>query len=287
MSRRLFCQISPVTYVLSTWKERLKRYLKWLTARDRYAQTSDDVLPFVVYDHASLIRRTLGQVDMRLQENKAVNLSIAVPKVNGVVIRPGETFSFWRLVGRTARAKGYKEGLTIAAGRTCKGIGGGMCQFTNLLHWMALHSPLDIVEHHHHDRYDLFPDCGRQIPFGMGTSIVYNYLDYQLRNNTDTSFQFLVHTSDTHLCGELRADKPLPVAYHIREEDMHFVRTGDTLYRRNQVYRQVVDKKSGRVLDSRMVKQNHARVMYDPAHIDPALIREEAVAQTGAPVPEG
>jgi vancomycin resistance protein VanW len=30
-------------------------------------------------------------------------------------------------------------------------VGGGLCQFTNLLHWVALHSPLEIAEHHHHD----------------------------------------------------------------------------------------------------------------------------------------
>ncbi len=33
-----------------------------------------------------------------------------------------------------------------------------MCQFTNLLHWMALHSPLTVTEHHRHSGLDLFPD---------------------------------------------------------------------------------------------------------------------------------
>lgn len=46
---------------------------------------------------------------MDLQNNKAVNLGIAAPKVNSVIIRPGETFSFWKLVGRTSIKKGYKE----------------------------------------------------------------------------------------------------------------------------------------------------------------------------------
>jgi len=47
-----------------------------------------------------VLRRTLGNVDLQLQENKAVNLSLAAPHINGVLIRPGETFSFWHLVGR-------------------------------------------------------------------------------------------------------------------------------------------------------------------------------------------
>ena len=93
-----------------------------------------------------------------------MNLSLAAPLVNGILIRPGETFSFWCLVGRTSARRGFREGLTISSGETSKGIGGGMCQFTNLIHWMVLHSELTITEWHHHDGVDLFPDFGRVIP---------------------------------------------------------------------------------------------------------------------------
>lgn len=169
--------------------------------------------PVVVYAHKSLIRRTLGTVDQKLQENKAVNLSLAAPRVNGVLIRPGETFSFWRMVGPCTARRGYLPGLTISKGETACGVGGGMCQFTNLLHWMVLHTPLVITEHHHHDGYDLFPDFGRTIPFGTGTSILYNYLDYRFYNPTEQTFQILVHTDEIYLCGELRAEHALPYKY--------------------------------------------------------------------------
>ncbi len=58
-------------------------------------------LPALIYGHKSLIRRRLGQVDMELQENKAVNLALAAPRVNGVFIQPGQTFSVRRLVSRS------------------------------------------------------------------------------------------------------------------------------------------------------------------------------------------
>lgn len=48
------------------------------------------------------------------------------------------------------------------------------------------------MEHHHHDKVDLFPDFNRQIPFGTGTSIYYNYLDYRFRNDTQALYQLLV-----------------------------------------------------------------------------------------------
>ena len=80
--------------------------------------------------------------NMAPQENKTVNLSIAAPKVSGIVIKPQETFSFWQLVGEATEKKGYKPGLTIKQGTTSNGIGGGMCQFTNLIHWMILEMQL-------------------------------------------------------------------------------------------------------------------------------------------------
>ena len=151
-------------------------------------ERKEESLPIVIYRHNSLIRRRLGNVNMQLQENKATNLGFAVKHIDGLVIHPGETFSVWKLIGRTTKRKGYKEGLTIAKGKPSQGIGGGMCQLSNLIHWLVLHSELTITEHHHHDGLDLFPDFGRQIPFGTGTSISYNYIDYRFRNDTQNTY---------------------------------------------------------------------------------------------------
>ena len=188
MARRLFCEINSFIYSISVEKERLKRHLQDQLSNVKFAKQKGDKLPVVIYKHNSLIRRKLGDVDMNLQENKAVNLSIAAPLVNGIIIRPKETFSFWKLVGDCTESKGYRMGLVLSKLGEGQDIGGGMCQFTNLLHCMTLHSPLDIVEHHHHDGLDMFPDYGRQVPFGCGTSIFYNYLDYRVYNNTNTTF---------------------------------------------------------------------------------------------------
>lgn len=142
MQKRLFCEISPFTYKLSVMKGIFVRKLKNLFSSESFAKTkSEEELPIVIYKHNSLIRRTLGNVNTQLQNNKAVNLAISAPKVNKVLIKPGETFSFWLLVGNTTKRKGYKEGLTIEKNSTSSGIGGGMCQFTNLIHWLVLHSP--------------------------------------------------------------------------------------------------------------------------------------------------
>lgn len=273
MARRLFCEINPFTYALSVRKMQILRKLKDLFSDAIFAKKKGSELPVVIYKYNSLIRRKLGNVDMRLQENKASNLSLAAPKLNGILIRPGETFSFWRLVGSCTKRKGYREGLIISSGKPSQGVGGGMCQFTNLLHWLVLHSPLDIVEHHHHDGIDMFPDYGRQVPFGCGTSIMFNYLDYRFKNNTEHTYQVIVYVTDTYLCGELRASEPLDYSYHIIEEDAHFVKSDDVFYRRNKIVRQMTDKRSGNIAKREIIKESNARVLYDEEYIDENLLR--------------
>lgn len=268
MKRKLFCEISPLTYKISVEKNILQRRLRDMLARERFAQVrSSRLLPTVICSHKSLIRRRLGSVDMRLQENKAVNLSLAAPRVTGILIKPGETFSFWRLVGRDSRRKGYLNGLTISNGKVSEGTGGGMCQFTNLIHWLVLHSELTITEHHHHDGFDLFPDFGRQIPFGTGTSIMYNYLDYRFRNDTDRVYQLIVHTDGEYLFGELRADKPQSVSFQIKSLGERFVRENGEVYRCGSVVRTTVDR-SGDIISEEIIRENHARVMYDTTGLD-------------------
>lgn len=264
MKRKLFCEISSGTYRISVIKCRLLRFIKDLLRFNKFAeQKSDELLPVIIYKHNSLIRRKLGNVDMQLQENKAVNLSLAAPRVNKVIIEPGQIFSFWRLVGDLSFQKGYREGLTISLGKPSKGIGGGMCQFTNLIHWMILHTCMTVVEHHHHEQIDLFPDYNRQIPFGTGTSILYNYLDYRFKNTTDITYQLITYTTDEYLCGEIRADKRQELSYHIKCKNEFFSKEKDGVYRNGEVYRQVIDRKTGEHIREELLRRNHAKVAYD------------------------
>lgn len=262
--RKLFCEISPLTYRISMEKEILKRHIRDFFSCNRFAaerRTTD--LPVLVYRHSSLIRRRLGNVDMQLQENKAVNLMLAVACIDGIILRPGETFSIWKMIGRTSAERGFREGLLIAKGEPARGIGGGLCQLSNLIHWMVLHSELTISEHHHHDGMDLFPDYGRQIPFGTGTSISYNYIDYRVRNETQNTYQLRLWTDEKYLHGQLRALEPQTHTFHIHAENEFFSREKGVVYRNGEIYRDVIDSRTGRRLATELLRTNHARVMYD------------------------
>ena len=269
MKRKLFCEISPLTYKISMEKEIILRNIKDMFSKETFSiEKTTEKLPVTIYKHNSLIRRKLGNVNMELQENKAKNLSLASPKISGILIKPGETFSFWKLVGRCLEKDGYKEGLTISSGRPSSGIAGGMCQLTNLIHWMILHTDMQITEHHHHDQIDLFPDFKRVIPFGTGTSIMYNYLDYRFKNTTNLTYQLIIYVTDEYLCGELRANNRQDYKYHIQAEDIYFSKEKDGIYRNGKVYREKNDCKTGNCISKELIRVNHAKVCYDTSHLE-------------------
>ncbi len=260
--RRLFCELSPLCYKISVRKEYLLRDLHDLRGGERFASALSTVpLPVVVKAHSSKIMRELYGVEEHLQRNKAVNLRLASAKINGLIINPGETFSFWRLVGDPSEKRGYTEGLVIDRGRISSGVGGGLCQLANLIHWLVLNSPLTVTELHHHSDA-LFPDSGRRVPFGTGTSVFYKNVDYRFLNTTDRPVQLLIWQDDTELYGELRSTEPFPYIYRITEENQGFIEEDGVFYRVSRVYRLALDK-SRNVVRRELILDNHSKVMYD------------------------
>lgn len=243
---------------------RWKRYGEWLFGRKRYAREKrPQLLKHVHFRHQTILHRELNDVEMWMQRNKVTNLRIAVERLNHIVIRPNETFSYWKLIGKPTRRKGYLEGMVLSHGRVTAGIGGGLCQLSNLLYWMTLHTPLTVTERHRHS-YDVFPDANRTQPFGSGATCFYNYMDLQIANLTKHSFQLHLYLTDTHLVGEWRSDMPPTRKYKIVEKE-HAVKPSiwGGYERTNQLYRRVFSL-DGEWLGEEWVADNHARLMYEP-----------------------
>lgn len=260
--RKLFCELSPACYRLSLKKEYLLRDVHDMFSGERFARELNTVpFPVVVKSHTSGILRRLEGVDMQLQHNKAVNLRLAAAKINGIVIQPGETFSFWRLVGDPSEKNGYLEGLVISSGKLERGIGGGLCQLANLIHWLVLNSPLTVTELTHHSDA-LFPDSGRRVPFGTGTSVFYKNVDYRFKNTTDRPVQLLVWVDEFRLCGELRSTEPFPYSYRITEENQGYIEEDGVFYRVSRVFRLTLDRER-RIVRRELILDNHSKVLYD------------------------
>lgn len=242
----------------------LRRRVDWWRNRADFARTiGKSPLPSVLISHRSLLLRPLKDVEMYLQRNKVTNLRLAIERTNGVVIRPGETFSVWRMVGRPVRSRGFLEGLVLNNGKIGKGIGGGLCQLGNLLYWMALHTPLTITERWRHG-FDVFPDVNRKIPFACGATLSYNYIDLQIKNETTEDYQINLWLDDEHLNGEIRSDREPDSIYEVLETD-HLIKMqwwgGYT--RHNKIWKRGTNRIDGFVTED-LVADNHAIMMYNP-----------------------
>ncbi len=267
--RKLLSQRHPSLYFIAVWLRRIKRYSEWYFGQAKYCNAKSIVdLPYRVKKHQSVLLKKLGESDMQLQINKVTNLRIAIQNINRIVIKPGETFSFCKLVGLPTKRKGYLEGMELSFGKAKAGIGGGLCQISNLIHWLVMHSPLTVTERYHHS-FDPFPDDGRVLPFGSGATVFYNYRDYQFTNQTPYTFQINLWLTEKCLEGELRISEELDFAYHVFEKDHQFLKIEDTFYRKNEIWRNKILKyKGGEIVETELVTKNFARVTYVPANYD-------------------
>jgi vancomycin resistance protein VanW len=226
----------PLIYSVAVGYHRLRRRLAWMRDRQAFAARHPVPLPCLVKRHSSRLIKVLGDSDRRLQENKVVNLTLIAPLIDSVTIRPGEVFSFCRLVGKPTRRRGFLEGMELSMGKARSGVGGGICQMANLLNWLVLHS------------------C----------AVFYNYVDFAFRNDTAETFQLKIWLTETDLWGELRSATEIAETYKIYEERHRFLKRGELFFRSNEIWRRVMERKTGKHLRDEKIKENFVRVMYVP-----------------------
>jgi vancomycin resistance protein VanW len=242
-----------------------KRRMQWHLPGKRYAiNLSSTPLQHQHASHRTPLLRPLKGVDMWLQHNKVASLKVAASCIDGLLLRPGETFSFWRLVGRPTAKRGFKTGMVLRNGRIAQGMGGGLCQMTNLIYWMALHTELSITERWRHG-FDVFPDESRSQPFASGATCSYNYIDLQISNRTANTYQLRVWVEGDYLHGEWRAEAPPRLTYEIVERD-HAIRTEwwGGYSRHNSLHRIAREHSTGAECDEEFITENHAIMMYAP-----------------------
>lgn len=274
--RKPLTSCHPLLYSFRVMQRRLFRHVRWLLSKRKYSlwRRPEQPLPYRYIKHTSKLIRKLGKSDIALQHNKVLNLKIAVNALNGVIVRPGEYFSFCRLVGRPTAARGYVEGMELSFGEARRGIGGGICQLSNLIHWMALHSPLQVTARASHS-FDPFPDDNRVLPFGSGAAIFYNFIDLELYNPTRDTFQIICHVGERQLEGMLLCSSEAWSKYHVYQKAHRFVRKGPNVWRENEIWRDTITKgHNPRVLASEKLYSNRVIIKYP---VDDEVISRENI----------
>ncbi len=107
---------------------------------------------------------------------RATNIRLAVERIDGAVLRPGDVFSLNEQTGPRTEAEGYQTAPVIIDGELVPGIGGGVSQVTSTVFNAALLGGMEVIEYHSHSRPVSY------VPLGRDATVWYDVLDFRFKN---------------------------------------------------------------------------------------------------------
>jgi vancomycin resistance protein VanW len=247
---------------------RLRRLPAWVFERPAMARrrlSREELAGFgwVLAGHASPLERVAGALPAGLQRGKEHNVRLAARSLDGILIEPNQVFSHHHAIGRTSRRRGFARGMELRDGRPAAGVGGGLCQVSNAVHWVAVRAGMRIVERHRHG-LDLFPDHARTVPFGCGATVVYNYADLRFENPFPQPVVLRTRVAGGRFHCALLAGADPGVRVEVEEVGHRFLRDGDGWIRENRLRRRIRTA-AGEPLVDEEVAHNVGRVRYEPS----------------------
>lgn len=107
---------------------------------------------------------------------RSTNLKLAMQKLDGYVVNPGETFSYNKALGKRTAEGGYKLAGGFAGGKVVQTLAGGICQISSTLYDAAVYANLEIIERHNHMFLTGYVGAGKD------ATVVYGSLDFKFKN---------------------------------------------------------------------------------------------------------
>ena len=123
--------------------------------------------------------------------NRIYNISLAATRLNGILIPPGEVFSFGKALGDVSAFTGYLKAYVIQNGKTILGDGGGVCQVSTTFFRALLNAGLPIIERTAHAYRVGYYE--QDSPPGFDATVFVPSVDLKFKN--DTGNYILVQTS--------------------------------------------------------------------------------------------
>jgi vancomycin resistance protein YoaR len=150
-----------------------------------------------------LFRDKLGSWTSKLTSNetRSKNIELAAAEVNGVVIMPGEDFSFNDTVGERTTSRGFGAAPAYIGGQTVDQVGGGICQVSSSIYYCCLYADLEILYRTCH----LY--AASYIPLGMDATVSWGGPDFKFRNNMDYPVKIVAWRDGGELFCELYGTK--------------------------------------------------------------------------------
>lgn len=123
--------------------------------------------------------------------NRRTNIAVAASRFDGLIVPPGEEFSFNYWLGPLTYEAGFVDGLVIFSGQTVTGIGGGVCQVSTTVFRAAFTGGFQIIERNNHGYRVAYYELNGQ-PMGLDAAIWTPDRDFRFQN--DTPYHILIET---------------------------------------------------------------------------------------------
>ena len=130
---------------------------------------------------ALLFRDVLGQCTTDFNpgnKGRTTNVLLATDFCNGVILMPGQVFSYNDSVGPRTYERGFKDATVYVGNSAEDGVGGGICQVSSTIYYAALRADLKIVERYAHSRMVTY------VPLGEDATVAWGSKDFKFENNT-------------------------------------------------------------------------------------------------------
>lgn len=155
-----------------------------------------------------------------LADGKRHNLGLGIARIDGMVLLPGQIFSFWKLVGRPSEGNGFRLGRGIRRGILQEDLGGGLCQLSGLIYNLGLMAGLEVIERQPHSR-DIYTEEERVVPLGLDATVVWPWKDLRLRNGHAHPVRMALGMEEDRLHGAMEAAGPIvPMTVHTSRVDI-------------------------------------------------------------------
>lgn len=262
MARKRLTQIFPWLLPLRKRQRRFCFYLKMKYDGCRYAEAQlDKQFPYVLFQSSCPMYNPNTGFDMVYQENKVFNLKLAAIMLDKLIIRPGETFSFWQRARYADRNTPYKDALAEVDGKLTVQQGGGLCQISNLLCWMFLHTPLTIVERHGH-AVKAFPEPPSDAPMGVDATVSEGWLDLRVKNDTDETFQITIAIEDKHIIGTVLTAQDAGMTFQVVNGEPLYYRKAGVIFEEVDIIQNTIENSSDACVSSRVLYRNKCEIRY-------------------------
>ncbi len=133
---------------------------------------------------------------------RSTNVALAASKINGIVLAPGEVFSFNGSVGARTASAGFREAPVYVNGESVQGTGGGICQVSSTLYSAVLYADLEIVSRRNHSMTVAY------IPNGQDATVSYGTIDFKFKNNTEYPIKINTSAGGGKLTVSLTGTRP-------------------------------------------------------------------------------